>query len=98
MIVVREYLDRSGDSPYAAWFDSLNAEAAAKATTAVIRVSLGNFSNVEGVGPGSLNTSSTSALAAGFISARTVKRLSSCWAGEQNGASSATSTPRLPTG
>ena len=52
MIVVREYLDRSGDSPYAAWFDSLNAEAAAKATTAVIRVSLGNFSNVEGVGSG----------------------------------------------
>ena len=52
MIVVREYLDRSGDSPYAAWFDSLNAEAAAKVTTAVTRVSLGNFSNVEGVGSG----------------------------------------------
>jgi len=40
MIVVREYLDSSGDSPYAAWFDSLNAEAAAKVTTAVTRVSL----------------------------------------------------------
>ena len=52
MIVVREYLDTSGDSPYAAWFDSLNAEAAAKVTTAVTRVSLGNFSNVEGVGSG----------------------------------------------
>ncbi len=52
MIVVREYLDSSGDSPYAAWFDSLNAEAAAKITTAVTRVSLGNFSNVEGVGSG----------------------------------------------
>ena len=52
MIVVREYLDSSGDSPYAAWFDSLNAEAAAKVTPAVIRVSLGNFSNVEGVGSG----------------------------------------------
>ncbi len=52
MIVVREYLDSSGDSPYAAWFDSLNAEAAAKVTTAVTRVSLGNFSNVEGVGSG----------------------------------------------
>jgi putative addiction module killer protein len=52
MIAVREYLDSSGDSPYAAWFDSLNAEAAAKVTTAVTRVSLGNFSNVEGVGSG----------------------------------------------
>jgi len=52
MIAVREYLDSSDDSPYAAWFDSLNAEAAAKVTPAVIRVSLGNFSNVEGVGSG----------------------------------------------
>ena len=52
MIVVREYLDSSDRSPYAAWFDSLNAEAAAKVTTAVTQVSLGNFSNVEGVGSG----------------------------------------------
>ncbi len=52
MIVVREYLDGSGRSPYTAWFDSLNAEAAAKVTTAVTRISLGNFSNVEGVGSG----------------------------------------------
>ena len=52
MIVIREYLDSSGASAYAAWFDSLNAEAAAKVTTAVTRVSLGNFSNVEGVGSG----------------------------------------------
>ena len=52
MIVVREYLDSRGRSPYAAWFDGLNAEAAAKVTTAVTRISLGNFSNVEGVGSG----------------------------------------------
>ena len=52
MIVVREYLDRSGHSPYAEWFDSLNAEAAAKVATAVTRISLGNFSSVEGVGAG----------------------------------------------
>jgi putative addiction module killer protein len=52
MIVVREYLDRSGRSPYAEWFDSLNAEAAAKVATAVTRISLGNFSSVEGVGAG----------------------------------------------
>ncbi len=52
MIDVREYLDTKGRSPYAVWFDSLNAEAAAKVATAVTRISLGNFSNVEGVGSG----------------------------------------------
>jgi len=52
MIDVREYLDSSGRSPYAAWSDSLNAEAAAKVATALTRISLGNFSNVEGVGSG----------------------------------------------
>ena len=52
MIDVREFLDTKGRSLYAGWFDSLNAEAAAKVTTAVTRISLGNFSNVEGVGSG----------------------------------------------
>jgi putative addiction module killer protein len=52
MIDVREYLDALGRSPYAAWFDSLNAHAAAKVATALIRISAGNFSNVEGVGSG----------------------------------------------
>jgi putative addiction module killer protein len=52
MIEVREFLDTRGRSPYAAWFDSLNAEAAAKVATAVTRISLGNFSNVESVGAG----------------------------------------------
>jgi putative addiction module killer protein len=41
-----------GRSRYAGWFDGLNAEAAAKVTTAVTRISLGNFSNVESVGSG----------------------------------------------
>jgi putative addiction module killer protein len=52
MIDVRGYLDTKGRSSYGAWFDDLNAEAAAKITTAVTRISLGNFSNVEGVGSG----------------------------------------------
>jgi len=52
VIGVREYLDTKGRSPYSAWFDNLNAEAAAKIATAVTRISLGNFSNVEGVGHG----------------------------------------------
>jgi putative addiction module killer protein len=52
VIDVREFLDTKGRSRYAQWFDSLNAEAAAKVTTAVTRISLGNFSNVESVGSG----------------------------------------------
>jgi len=52
MITILEYLDRDGHSPYARWFDSLNAEAAAKITIAVTRLSHGHFSNVKGVGAG----------------------------------------------
>ena len=52
MIDVREYNDRTGRSPFAAWFSRLNPQAAAKVTTAVTRLALGNFSNVKGVGSG----------------------------------------------
>ena len=52
MIDVREYNDRCGRSPYGAWFDRLNAQAAAKVTTALTRLAMGNFSNAKGVGSG----------------------------------------------
>jgi putative addiction module killer protein len=52
MIAVREYLDPTGGSPYAAWFARLNPKAAAKVATALIRLAAGNFSNVKGVGSG----------------------------------------------
>ena len=52
MIDVREFLDTNGRDLFAEWFDSLDGEAAAKVTTAVTRISLGNFSNVKGVGSG----------------------------------------------
>jgi putative addiction module killer protein len=52
MIEVREYLDAEGNSPYAKWFDRLNAVAAVKVTTATHRMEQGNFSNVKGVGAG----------------------------------------------
>lgn len=51
-VVVREYLDSSGRSPFARWFDGLNAPAAAKVTTVLTRMEGGNFSNVKGVGAG----------------------------------------------
>src|ERR1700685_2799507 len=47
-----ECLDSSGRSPFAAWFNRLNVEAAAKVATALTRISLGNLSNVKGVGSG----------------------------------------------
>ena len=46
------YLDPEGRSPFTRWFEELNAEAAAKVTTALYRLGQGNFSNVEGVGGG----------------------------------------------
>lgn len=51
-IRVLEYLDTSGRSPYARWFDGLNAIAAAKVATAIYRLGKGNFSNVKGVSGG----------------------------------------------
>ncbi len=51
-ITVREYLDSDEKSPFAIWFEKLNALAAAKVATALYRLEQGNFSNVEGVGSG----------------------------------------------
>jgi putative addiction module killer protein len=52
MLSVLEYLDRAGSSPFAGWFQTLDAAAAAKVTAAVRRLELGHFSNVKGVGAG----------------------------------------------
>src|SRR5580700_6555735 len=46
-IRVEEYVRPDGSSPYADWFDSLDAQAAAKVTTAKLRLELGNTSNVK---------------------------------------------------
>ena len=46
-IRVEEYVRPDGSSPYAGWFDSLDAQAAAKVTTAKLRMELGNTSNVK---------------------------------------------------
>ncbi len=51
-VEILEYLDSAGRSPFAQWFNGLNAVAAARVTVAVTRLGLGNFSNVEGVGGG----------------------------------------------
>lgn len=52
MLTILEFLERDGSSPFAKWFTGLDAIAAAKVTTALRRLELGNFSNVKGVGAG----------------------------------------------
>jgi putative addiction module killer protein len=52
VIEVREYLAADGTSPYAKWFDNLNAQAAAKVATAVTRMAQGNLSNAKSIGAG----------------------------------------------
>jgi putative addiction module killer protein len=47
-----EYLDEAGVSPFSKWFQSLDAHAAAKVTTALTRLSQGNDSNTKSVSAG----------------------------------------------
>src|SRR5258708_20313673 len=51
MVEVREYLDRSGRSPFAVWSDRLNREAAVKVAPALAAVPPGKFSERQGVRP-----------------------------------------------
>ncbi len=46
-IRVEEYIRLDGSIPYKDWFDRLDPQAAAKATTAKLRMELGNTSNVK---------------------------------------------------
>jgi len=52
VIEVREYTTEAGQSPFGKWFARLNASAAAKVTTALERITQGNFSNVKALGAG----------------------------------------------
>ena len=44
---VEELLKEDGTSPYADWFNGLDAQSAAKVTTAKVRMVSGNFSSIE---------------------------------------------------
>lgn len=52
LLSIQEYLDTTGRSPFARWFNGLNADAAARVTVALHRLGQGNFLNVKGVGAG----------------------------------------------
>ena len=47
-----EYVSEDGFSPFADWFETLDAPAAAKVATFLTRLGLGNTSSVKGVGSG----------------------------------------------
>ncbi|MCP4767908.1 MAG: type II toxin-antitoxin system RelE/ParE family toxin [Gammaproteobacteria bacterium] len=49
---VLHFEDESGHSPFQAWFDDLDPNAAAKVTIALTRLGLGNTSNVKSAGKG----------------------------------------------
>ena len=51
-IAQTQCLDQKGNSPFADWFNALDAQAAVKVSTAQTKLGLGNWSNVKGVGGG----------------------------------------------
>ncbi len=51
---LRYYIAADGGRPFVEWFDSLEANAAAKVTAALTRMSEGNLSHVKSVGDGTL--------------------------------------------
>ena len=50
VIKVEEYCRENGSSPFRAWFEGLDVQAAAKVTTAALRLEQGNTSNVKWIG------------------------------------------------
>lgn len=54
MLDIRYYIAADGHSPFAEWFDRLDAIARAKVATALTRMAQGNISNVKPVGEGLL--------------------------------------------
>jgi putative addiction module killer protein len=54
MLELRYYLASDGGSPFEKWFTGLDATAAAKVSTALVRLEQGNLSNAKTVGDGVL--------------------------------------------
>lgn len=52
MTEIKEYIDTSGSSPFAKWFNGLESQAALKVNTYVTRIGYGNLSRVKSVGNG----------------------------------------------
>jgi putative addiction module killer protein len=52
MAELRAYIDEKGNRPFDKWFEGLDHSAAARVTTALTRLELGNVSNVKSLGAG----------------------------------------------
>ncbi len=52
MVVVREYIDETGHSPFRAWFNSVDGQAAIKVTVALERIAKGHTSAMKALGEG----------------------------------------------
>lgn len=51
-MIVQEYIREDGSCPFRSWFDDLDFQAGAKVATAIVRLELGNLSNVKWIGGG----------------------------------------------
>lgn len=51
-MIIEEYVCEDGTCPFRGWFDGLDVQAAAKVATAIVRMELGNLSNVKWIGGG----------------------------------------------
>jgi putative addiction module killer protein len=51
-MIVQEYIRVDGGNPFRDWFVELDPQAAAKVTTGLLRLELGNVSNVKWIGGG----------------------------------------------
>ncbi|MAM39676.1 MAG: addiction module protein [Erythrobacter sp.] len=51
-VIVEEYVREDGTCPFRSWFEALDVQAAAKVATAMLRLELGNTSNVKWIGGG----------------------------------------------
>lgn len=52
--MIKEYIEKNGQSTFERWFEKLDIVAAAKVTTALYRLEQGNHSNVKSIGEGVL--------------------------------------------
>jgi putative addiction module killer protein len=51
-MIVKEFVTNAGRSLFREWFDGLDPQAASKVTTGLLRLELGNVSNVKWIGGG----------------------------------------------
>lgn len=82
---IREYNDEQGISPFASWFNKLDAAAAARVDRYIRRIENGNFGNSKAVGDRVQELKIDFGRDTGFITAETDTDSSSCWLAGRNG-------------